>query len=83
MKKVDLNEYVTNTELIEASAEALKNINGGCTIYVGRCKKDGTYYISSVSEKCVSYSSHAKRALSAAKAVGLYLGQIKSFTIIN
>lgn len=74
MKIVNLNEYIAGTNLVETSAEALKNINGGCTITIGRCKKDGSYFVQSVSKKCSHYSSHVTKALVAAKTVGLPLG---------
>ena len=45
----------------------MKKIDGGCTITVGHCLKDGSYFIAAVKNKCGSYNTHKKQALNAAK----------------
>lgn len=53
-----------------------KEINGGCSrITIGRCLKNGTYYVASVSGKCSSYSKHLSKAYSSAKNSKMLDGQ--------
>ena len=47
----------------------MKKIDGGCTITVGRCLKDGSYFIAAVKNKCGSYNTHKNQALKAAKGI--------------
>ena len=54
-----------------------KEINGGCSrITIGRCLKNGTYYVASVSGKCSSYSKHLSKAYSSAKNSKMFLGSV-------
>ena len=80
MKIVNLNEYITGTNLVETSAEALKNINGGCTVKIGRCKKDGTYWVAAVTNPCSQQATHTAQALSKAKSINITPGTFVTFT---
>ena len=42
---------------------------------IGRCLKNGTYYVASVSGKCSSYSKHLSKAYSSAKNSKMSNGQ--------
>ena len=45
MKKININECLNELNIVESSEETMKKINGGCTIQIGRCLKDGSYYV--------------------------------------
>ena len=42
-EKININECLNELNIVESSEETMKKINGGCTITVGRCLKDGLY----------------------------------------
>lgn len=69
MKKININECLNELNIVESSEETMKKINGGCTITVGRCLKDGSYFIAAVKNKCGSYNTHKNQALNAAKGI--------------
>lgn len=60
-KENDLEEYevFTNTSI----EERLNKINGGCTIQIGRCLKDGSYYVVSLTNRCSNYVNHIAEAI--------------------
>lgn len=79
MKKIDLDKYIASADLVETSDEALKNINGGCIVKIGRCKKDGKYWVASVSQQCSKYSTHVSTALAKAKQTNIALGTFVTY----
>ena len=42
-EKININECLNELNIVESSEETMKKINGGCTITVGCCLKDGSY----------------------------------------
>ena len=76
MYKINVNEFVKNNSAKIISTDQLKEINGGCSrITIGRCLKNGTYYVASVSGKCSSYSKHLSNTYSSAKNSKMSNGQ--------
>lgn len=78
MQKLNLSDCLNEINIKESSLYTMRKINGGCTITVGRCLKDGSYFIAAVKNKCGSYSTHKSKALAAAK--GIARGTYVKFT---
>ena len=63
MKKININECLNELNIVESSEETMKKINGGCTIQIGRCLKDGSYYVVSLTNRCTNYVNHIAEAI--------------------
>lgn len=61
-KENDPEEY-NELNIVESSEETMKKINGGCTIQIGRCLKDGSYYVVSLTNRCSNYVNHIAEAI--------------------
>lgn len=66
MKKLSINEFMNEFDVAESLEDAMKEINGGCRITVGRCLRDGTYYIMSLQKRCNNYVNHITMAITEA-----------------
>lgn len=78
MKKLNITDCLSKLNVVESSEEIMKKINGGCTITIGRCLKDGSYFVDYVSNKCSNYNNHKASALRAAQ--GIAKGSFVTFT---
>lgn len=65
MKNINLDNLDCSKDCLVTSSEAMRGINGGCTIKIG-CNTSG-YFVKSYSSSCSNKSLHTQLALYVAK----------------
>lgn len=64
MKKISLSEVLKNDAFIESTEEAIRKINGGCTVKVG-CNTSSYFFVSYVNKCSSNITILAKHKLAA------------------